>query len=161
MKKIAVFPGSFDPITNGHIDILNKALKVFDQVILLVMHNSKKKSLFSVEERVSIIQKIYAHDERIKVDSASGLTVHYAKKHDAGVLIRGLRAVSDFEYEFQLAAANKAVDHDVETVFFVSDNKTSFISSSIIIQLFENGVDIHEYVPEEVIAALKSIAKHN
>lgn len=161
MKKIAVFPGSFDPITNGHIDILNKALKVFDQVILLVMHNSKKKSLFSVEERVSIIQKIYAHDERIKVDSASGLTVHYAKKHDAGVLIRGLRAVSDFEYEFQLAAANKAVDYDVETVFFVSDNKTSFISSSIIIQLFENGVDIHEYVPEEVIAALKSIAKHN
>lgn len=161
MKKIAVFPGSFDPITNGHIDILNKALKVFDQVILLVMHNSKKKSLFSVEERVSIIQKIYAHDERIKVDSASGLTVHYAKKHDAGVLIRGLRAVSDFEYEFQLAAANKAVDHDVETVFFVSDNKTSFISSSIIIQLFENGVDIHEYVPEEVIAALKSIANHN
>lgn len=161
MKKIAVFPGSFDPITNGHIDILNKALKVFDQVVLLVMHNPKKKSLFSVEERVSIIQKIYAHDERIKVDSASGLTVHYAKKHDAGVLIRGLRAVSDFEYEFQLAAANKAVDHDVETVFFVSDNKTSFISSSIIIQLFENGVDIHEYVPEEVIAALKSIANHN
>ena len=115
--KVAIYPGSFDPITNGHLDVLNRALKIFDKVIVLVAVNPKKKSRFSPEERVQMIKE--AVDGNVEVEAFAGLTVEYAKAHGATHLIRGLRAVTDFEYEFQLASANDFVDSNIDTVFLM------------------------------------------
>lgn len=145
--KIAIYPGSFDPITNGHLDVLNRSLKVFDEVILLLAVNPGKKSVFSIEERLKMMKESVAAIPNVKVDYSAGLTVDYAKKHQAVAMIRGLRAVSDFEYEFQLAAANHFADPNIEMVFFMANKDTTFISSSIINQLFLNGVNISPLVP--------------
>ena len=123
--KIAVYPGSFDPITNGHLDILERATKVFDRVIVLVAINSAKKSRFPLEERVKMIKEATANLENVVVDSYEGLTVKYAKEHNATHLIRGLRAVSDFEYEFQLASANEFADASIDMVFFMARGDNS------------------------------------
>jgi len=152
--RVAVYPGSFDPITNGHIDILNRALKVFDKVIILVAINGNKSSRFSVEERVEMIKEATAHLKNVEVDAFDGLTVRYAKEHNANCLIRGLRAVSDFEYEFALASANEYADSSVEMVFFMSRSDKSFISSSAIMELHRSGVDISDLVPESVLKRL-------
>lgn len=154
MKKIAVYPGSFDPITNGHLDILKRALNVFDEVIVLVAVNIDKKSRFSMSERVEMIKEAVKDMDNVKVDSYDGLTVKYAKEHNAYHLIRGLRAVSDFEYEFTLASANECADKDVDMVFFMSKGDKNFISSSMIISLFNSGVDITSLVPPSVIKML-------
>ena len=154
MKKIAVYPGSFDPITNGHLDILKRALDIFDEVIVLVAVNAAKKSRFSVEERKAMIKEA-VNDPRVKVDSYDGLTVRYAKEHGAKHLIRGLRAVTDFEYEFQLASANDFADSSIDSVFLMSKNDKSFINSSMIIELHKQGVDVSELVPQSVIKRLK------
>ncbi len=154
MKKIAVYPGSFDPITNGHLDILKRALDIFDEVIVLVAVNASKKSRFSVEERKAMIKEA-VNDPRVKVDSYDGLTVRYAKEHGAKHLIRGLRAVTDFEYEFQLASANDFADSSIDSVFLMSKNDKSFINSSMIIELHKQGVDVSELVPQSVIKILK------
>ena len=154
MKKIAVYPGSFDPITNGHLDILKRALDIFDEVIVLVAVNASKKSRFSVEERKAMIKEA-VNDPRVKVDSYDGLTVRYAKEHGAKHLIRGLRAVTDFEYEFQLASANDFADSSIDSVFLMSKNDKSFINSSMIIELHKQGVDVSELVPQSVIKRLK------
>lgn len=154
--RIAIYPGSFDPITNGHIDILKRALKVFDKVIVLVAINPKKKPFFSTEERVEMIKQVIK-DEGIKnaeVDSYLGLTVEYARTHNAPYIVRGLRAVSDYEYEFQIASANEFIDSDVESIFFMSHNDTSFISSSMILELHANKVDVSHLVPKEVMNRL-------
>lgn len=154
MKKIAVYPGSFDPITNGHLDILKRALDIFDEVIVLVAINASKKSRFSVEERKAMIKEA-VNNPRVKVDSYDGLTVRYAKEHGAKHLIRGLRAVTDFEYEFQLASANDFADSSIDSVFLMSKNDKSFINSSMIIELHKQGVDVSELVPQSVIKRLK------
>ena len=155
--KIAVYPGSFDPITNGHIDILKRSLAIFDKVIVLVAYNAKKKSTFSVEERVKMIKEAMEeeHIENVEVDSFDGLTVDYAVEHNAPFLIRGLRAVSDFEYEFQIHSANRYANDKVEMVFFMAKNDTSFISSSMIIELHNNHVDVGALVPHAVSKRLK------
>ena len=155
MKKIAVFPGSFDPFTNGHEEILVKSLKSFDEVIVLVMKNPSKSPVFSIEERINIIKRIAEKYRGVSVDTYEGLTINYAKKHDAQCLIRGLRAVSDFEYEFKLYAANKAIDSSVESVFFMAESNQSFVSSSLIVELYKNGVDISGFVSPVVIEVLK------
>ena len=154
MKKIAVYPGSFDPITNGHLDILKRALDIFDEVIVLVAVNAAKKSRFSVEERKAMIKEA-VNDPRVKVDSYDGLTVRYAKEHGAKHLIRGLRAVTDFEYEFQLASANDFADSSIDSVFLMSKNDKSFINSSMIIELHKQGVDVSDLVPPSVVKRLK------
>ena len=153
--RVAIYPGSFDPITNGHLDILNRALEAFDKVIVLVAYNSNKSSRFSVEERVAMIKEATAGLKNVEVDSYEGLTVKYAKEHGAKHLIRGLRAVTDFEYEFRLASANEFADPEIDMVFFMSRGDKSFISSSAIIELFNQGVDVSDLVPESVIKRLK------
>lgn len=152
--KIAIYPGSFDPITNGHLDILNRAMKMFDKVIVLVAVNPNKKSRFSVEERIAMIKEA-VDNPNVEVDSYQGLTVEYAKQHGAKHLIRGLRAVTDFEYEFQLATANDFVDNSIDTVFLMSKNDKSFINSSMIVELHNQGQDVSSLVPQSVVKRLK------
>ena len=152
--KVAVYPGSFDPITNGHLEILKRALNIFDKVIMLVAVNPNKKSRFSAEDRVNMIKEAI-NDPRVEVDSYEGLTVEYAKKHNASHLIRGLSAVTDFEYEFSLASANDFIDSSVDTVFLMSKAEKSFINSSMIMELYQSGVDISALVPASVIKRLK------
>lgn len=153
--KIAIYPGSFDPITNGHLEILKRALNIFDKVIMLVAVNDAKKSRFSVEERVAMIKEAVEGDPRVTVDSYDGLTVEYAKNHNAQHLIRGLRAVTDFEYEFSLASANDFIDSSIDTVFLMSKAEKSFINSSMIMELHQSGVDVSSLVPASVIKRLK------
>lgn len=148
--RIAVYPGSFDPITNGHLDVLKRSLKVFDEVILLLAVNPSKKSTFSIEERLEMMKEASKGIPGVKVDFYSGLTVDYCKKVGAKHLIRGLRAVTDFEYEFQLAAANEFADPDIDMVFFMSRKEENFISSSTINGLESNGVDVTPLVPPVV-----------
>ena len=152
--KVAVYPGSFDPITNGHIDILKRSLEIFDKVIVLVAVNPNKKGRFSPEERIAMIEEA-VDDPRVEVDAYEGLTVEYAKYHGATHLIRGLRAVTDFEYEFQLAKANDYIDPNIDSVFLMSKSDKSFITSSMIMELSDNGVDVSGLVPESVLKRLK------
>ena len=149
--KRAIYPGSFDPITNGHLDVLKRALNVFDEVIVLVAVNANKQSKFTTEERVEMIEEATKDLKGVIVDSYDGITVKYAREHDAKCLIRGLRAVSDFEYEFSLSATNEFIDDSVDMMFFMSHAETSFISSSYIDQLYRSGVDISKLVPPSVI----------
>ena len=151
--KIAVYPGSFDPITNGHLEILKRALQIFDRVIVLVAVNPNKKTRFSVEERVDMIKEA-VNDERVSVDFSDGLTVKYAKEHGASHLIRGLRAVTDFEYEFSLSSANDFIDSSIDTVFLMSKAEKSFINSSMIMELYQSGEDVSSLVPPSVIKRL-------
>jgi pantetheine-phosphate adenylyltransferase len=157
--RIAVYPGSFDPITNGHMDVLKRSLKVFDKVVLLLAVNPSKKSVFSVEERLAMMKEAVKDLKNVEVDYTSGLTVDYCRKVGAKHLIRGLRAVTDFEYEFQLAAANEFADPDIDMVFFMSRKEETFISSSTINELQRNGVDISPLVPPVVVQAFAKKAK--
>ena len=150
MKK-AVYPGSFDPITNGHLDILKRALRAFDEIVVLVADNQSKKSRFTVEERVLMIKDAVKDLKGVTVDSTHGLTVAYAKEVGASHLIRGLRAVTDFEYEYQLASANALADNSIDMVFFMANPEHSYISSSAIDDMHKANVDISKLVPESVI----------
>ena len=152
--KIAIYPGSFDPITNGHLEILKRALNIFDRVIMLVAVNPDKESRFSAEERVAMIKETIK-DDRVTVDSYNGLTVKYAKEHGATHLIRGLRAVTDFEYEFSLASANDYIDSSIDTVFLMSKAEKSFINSSMIFDMYRRGIDVSSLVPPAVLKRLK------
>ena len=151
--RIAIYPGSFDPITNGHIDILKRSLEVFDEVIILLADNPNKKSRFTLEEKKKMIIDAIkeAKLERVKIDSTKGLSVKYAKEVGAKHMIRGLRAVSDFEYEFELSASNEFIDDSIDMVFFMAHSETSFISSSAINELYMNNIDISELVPSSVL----------
>ena len=153
--KVAVYPGSFDPITNGHLDILQRACRVFDKVIVLVAQNPNKKSNFSSEERVEMIKEAAKSLNNVEVFADSGLTVKFAKEHGATHLIRGLRAVSDFEYEFQLASANEFVDSSIDMVFFMARGDKTFISSSAIMEMAKSGVDVSSLVPASVLKRIK------
>lgn len=158
MKK-AVYPGSFDPITVGHMEILQRAVEVFDEVTLLLAVNPKKKSVFTVEERLEMMREATKDIKGVKIDFYPGLTVDYCRKIGAKHMIRGLRAVTDFEYEFQLAAANNFAGPDVDVVFFMARKENTFISSSTINQLFMSGVDISPLVPPVVIEMYKKHSK--
>ncbi len=154
--KIAIYPGSFDPITKGHLDILKTGAGIFDKVIIAVARNSEKKGFLSVDERVKLIRESVKDIENVEVDSFEGLTIEYAKRKNAQILIRGLRAVSDFEYELQLSQANSALCSDIKTVFLTTKPKYNFISSSTIKEIFINNGDISKFVPEPVFEFLKT-----
>ncbi len=153
--KIAVYPGSFDPVTNGHLDIIQRAIKIFDLVYIAVIENPEKTPLFKTEERMEMIRKSLPESPKIKIDSFSGLLVDYAKKIGANAIVRGLRAVSDFDYEFQMALTNRKMCPEIETVFMMTDYKYSYLSSSFVKQIARLGGDISAFVPPPVEERLK------
>jgi len=153
--KTAVYPGTFDPITNGHIDIIERALNIFDKVIIAISVDSMKNPLFTVEERIKMISEAVKDIQRIEIDSFSGLLVDYAKKINAIAVIRGLRAVSDFEYEFQMALMNRRLNENIETVFLMPNEKFTYLNSSIVREVVSLGGDISDFVPENVKNELK------
>ena len=155
-NKIAVVPGSFDPITNGHIDIIKRAADVFDIVYVAVLNNSSKNPLFSIEERIMLIKEVMKDIPNIQVESSSGLLIDYAKSKNAKAIVRGLRAVSDFEYEMQITSMNRVLDENIETFFIMTKNQYSFLSSSIVKEVAKYGGNIRELVPEAIEKALKA-----
>jgi pantetheine-phosphate adenylyltransferase len=146
--RIAVCPGSFDPVTSGHIDVFERASKIFDVLIVAVFHNPNKKPMFTMNERVEMLRVACAHIPNVQVDGFSGLLNDYVRRKDSTVIVRGLRALSDFEYEFQRALLMKKVDHDLETVFMMTNMEYSFVSSSGIKELAKFGGSIAGLVPE-------------
>lgn len=148
--KIAVYPGSFDPITLGHIDVLKDSAQMFDKVIITVSNNINKNALLSVEERLDLIKESVKDIPNVEVDSFDGLTVEYAKSKNATILLRGLRAVSDFEYEMQLSQTNRALNEDIKTVFLITKPEYNFISSSTVKEILKNKGDISKFVPTPV-----------
>lgn len=155
MKKIAVYPGSFDPITYGHLDIINRGLTVFDEVIVAVACNSQKSSLFGIDERVELIRQVVRDKERVTVDTFTGLLINYVTSRKAHVIIRGLRAISDFEYEFQIAQMNSSIGQNVETLFMMTSLQYGYLSSSIVKEVCSLDGNIDGFVPPEVKAALR------
>jgi pantetheine-phosphate adenylyltransferase len=154
-RKIAVYPGSFDPITYGHLDIINRALRIFDNVVVAVACNSSKNSLFSIEERLTLIREVLADNNRVKVDTFDCLLVDYVLSQGATVIIRGLRAVSDFEYEFQLAQINRGITLEVETLFMMTSVPYSYLSSSVVKEISSLKGPVDTLVPPLVKKALE------
>ncbi|WP_062105177.1 pantetheine-phosphate adenylyltransferase [Bacillus niameyensis] len=155
MTNIAVCPGSFDPVTLGHMDIIQRGAKVFEEVRVVVLNNSAKKSLFSVEERIQLLKEVTKGIPNVQVDSFDGLLVDYAAAVNAKAIIRGLRAVSDFEYEMQITSMNRVLNEKIETFFIMTNNQYSFLSSSIVKEVAKYHGNISELVPFEVELALK------
>lgn len=149
-NRIAVCPGSFDPITYGHLDIIQRGLKSFDTIIVGVAKNATKNSLFTAEERVEMIKEAVGHDPRIQVEVIEGLLINYVESKGAQVILRGLRAVSDFEYEFQLAQLNRTIHDQIETVFLMTSLRYGYLSSSIVKEIASLNGPIDEFVPEFV-----------
>ena len=154
-RSVAVFPGSFDPITNGHIDIVDRALKVFDEVIIAILVNMEKKPLFSLEERLELIREAFRGEKRVRGDTFSGLLVDYGMRVGASVIIRGLRAISDFEYEFQMALMNRRLNPKIETVFLMAPEGFSYLSSRLVKEVFDLGGDVRGLVPPVVERRLR------
>jgi len=150
----AVYPGTFDPMTMGHIDLVKRASKLFDSVIIAIASSDSKKPMFSLEERIEIGNKIFADDPKIEVVGFSGLLVNFAKDNDANILIRGLRVVADFEYEFQLANMNRAMSPDIESVFLTPKEEYSYISSSLVKEIATMGGDVTRFVDPVTLEAL-------
>ena len=155
MERIAICPGSFDPITNGHLDIISRSSRIFDKLYVVVLNNESKHPLFTVDERVNLIKEVTKDIPNVEVDSYTGLLVDYARKVGATANIRGLRAVSDFEYEMQITSMNRLLNQDLETFFIMTRNQYSFLSSSIVKEVAKYGADISELVPPIVEKALK------
>lgn len=154
-NKIAVYPGTFDPITNGHVDLIKRGLRIFDRVIIAVAPSLNKSPDFTLEERVDLIRKVIGQNPRIEIDVIDGLLVEYIKKKKAAAVIRGLRAVSDFEYEFQLALMNRKMDPNFEAVFLMPSERYTYLSSSIIKEVAKFGGSLKDMVPDVVEKELK------
>ncbi|NIP31677.1 MAG: pantetheine-phosphate adenylyltransferase [Candidatus Dadabacteria bacterium] len=154
-ETIAVYPGSFDPFTFGHLNIIERSSKIFDKIIVSIAHNTSKNTVFSIDERVEIISEIFKESENIKVDRFEGLLVDYIRKIGTNTVLRGMRTVSDFEYELQMANANKSIDPEIETIFMVTDSRFSYISSSLIKEIITLGGSAGHLVPEIVETKLK------
>lgn len=155
MTKIAIYPGSFDPVTNGHLDIVERGLNIFDKIIVAILCNTAKDSFFTIEERMEMLQESMKHIENIEFDTFSGLLVDYAVQKKAHAILRGMRAVSDFEYEFQMALMNRRLQRDIQTVFLMTGLRWIFTSSSIIKEAAHFGGDIEDMVPAIVNTKLK------
>jgi pantetheine-phosphate adenylyltransferase len=154
MASVAVCPGSFDPITYGHLDIIRRGAKVFDTVYVVILTNSSKKPLFSLDERIALIKEVTKGLDNVIVDSHQGLLIDYARSRKASTILRGLRAVSDFEYEMQITSMNRVLDENIETFFMMTNNQYSFLSSSIVKEVAKYKGDIKELVPKVVEEAL-------
>ena len=161
MTTRIMYPGTFDPITNGHLDLVERAARLFDHVIIAVADSKKKQPLFSTDERITLAQQVTKHLDNVEVTRFSGLLVHHCQQHHANMVLRGVRAVSDFEYEFQLATMNRNLDHTIETVFLTPDESLSYISSSLIREISAMQGDISQFVPDAVLKALNNKHKRN
>ena len=150
MERKAVYPGFFDPITNGHVDIILRGLKLFDSIIVAVLKNPKKEALFSTKERVTMIEEIFTDQPKVEVQAFGGLLVEFVRSHKAGIVIRGLRAVSDFEYELQMAMMNRQLDPEIETLYMMPSVHYSFLSSSMVKEVVSLGGSVSGLVPEVV-----------
>jgi len=153
-KHKAIYAGTFDPFTNGHDDILRRALEIFEEITILVAVSPTKKPLFSMQERLQMIGEVYKNEKRVLVDSWEGLIVDYAKKHDIGTIVRGLRPTGDFEIEFQMASMNQQLYPEIETVFLMTGPEFYYVSSSLVKEIHKHGRDISEFVPKEVMTHL-------
>lgn len=155
MKKIAIYPGSFDPVTYGHLDIIDRALKIFDNLIVSIFTNSNKKPMFTPQERLEMLSKVLHGDKRIKIECFNGLLVDYLKQKKINIVIRGLRAISDLEYEFQMAAANRTLYKDIETIYFMPRQRYSYLSSSVVREIAHFGGDVSKMVPPYVAKKIR------
>jgi pantetheine-phosphate adenylyltransferase len=158
MRK-AVFPGSFDPITNGHIDVIKRALKLFDHITIGVARREEKSPIFSFREREKLVKAVTAKMNRVVVKAFDGLLVDFVKKEKACTIIRGLRTISDFDYEFQMALTNRKIAPEIETIFFLASEKYAYLSASLVKEIARMGGDLNEFLPEPVILAMKKKLK--
>src|SRR5580658_4017655 len=159
MKRNAVYPGTFDPITNGHADLVRRAASIFDKVVVAIAANSNKAPLFALDKRVDLARRVLADMRNVEVMGYAELTVSFAEKHQLSVIIRGLRAVSDFEFEFQLANMNRHLSREIETVFLTPQEQFTFISSSLVREIAVLGGDVHEFVHPIVAAELRKLRR--
>lgn len=158
--RVAIYPGTFDPVTNGHLDIVERAAMLFDQVIVAVTTNSTKNPMFSIAERLDMFQEVTQHLSNVQIESFSGLLVEYAARRGASVLIRGLRAISDFEYESQMALINRKISHGMDTVFLTASEKNTYLNSTIVKEVARFGGDVTCFVPAAVNERIrKKLAK--
>jgi len=155
MSTLAVYPGSFDPLTNGHVDIITRGARLFDRIIVAVLVNAEKAPLFTVEERVEIARAVFKGSANVEVDTFDGLLVDYVERRSAQVIVRGLRAISDFEFEFQMALMNQRLNSNIETVFMMPAEKYTYISSRLIKEVFSLGGRVHGLVPDMVETRLR------
>jgi len=154
MYTKAIYPGTFDPVTNGHIDIINRACKIFDKIIVAVADNKDKNTMFDLKTRVEFMKKATKNFKKVEVKSFSSLLVDFAKKENAKIIIRGLRAVSDFEYELQMGYANKSLDKEIDTIYLMPNLKNAFISSSVVRSILKYNGDVSHLVPKEIVKDL-------
>lgn len=158
--SLAICPGSFDPITLGHLDIINRSAQIFDNVIVCIMFNSNKtKPMFAISERVEMVKKVVERFPNVRVDTSDGLLAEYAKQFDGAVIVKGLRAASDFEYEFQMNHINKKINPELETMFLTANEKYTFLSSSVVREVASYGADLTGFVPREIVAEIEEKAK--
>jgi pantetheine-phosphate adenylyltransferase len=154
MYTKAIYPGTFDPVTNGHIDIIKRACKMFDKIIVAVADNKDKNTMFNLQKRVEFMKKATRNLEKVEVESFSSLLVDFAKEKECKIIIRGLRAVSDFEYELQMGYANKSLDSDIDTIYLMPNLENAFISSSVVRSILKYSGDVSHLVPKEIIKDL-------
>ena len=160
-RQEAIYPGSFDPVTNGHLDVIKRAARIFNRVIVAVANNTSKKALLSIDERVSLLKEVTGGIENVSVETFDALVIDYAHKKKINVLIRGLRMTSDFDYEFQIALTNRRLAEDIETVFLMPSEHVSFVSSSLLKEVARLNADISSFVPKAVERKLKERLKHD
>jgi len=158
--KTAIYPGSFDPITLGHLDIIKRAAQIFDRVVVCVMVNDAKKPMFSLEERREMIARVTARFDNVTVDWSDGLLAEYAKQYDNSVIVKGLRAMSDFESEFQMALINRKLNRELDTLFLTAREKYTYLSSSIVKEMARYGADITDFVPREILEDIKKRSQY-
>ena len=154
MPRVAIYPGSFDPVTNGHLDVIGRARSMFDHVVVAIAHNVNKAGLFTPSERAALLTSVLGKDKQIEIDIFNGLLVDYVRRRGAGIIVRGLRAVADFEYEFQLALMNRRLVPEIDTVFLMTDERNFYVSSSLVKEVASLGGDVSGFVPAAVNAAL-------
>ena len=158
--SLAICPGSFDPITLGHLDIISRSAQIFDNVIVCIMFNSNKtKPMFAISERVEMVKKVVERFPNVRVDTSDGLLAEYAKQFDGAVIVKGLRAASDFEYEFRMNHINKKINPELETMFLTANEKYTFLSSSVVREVASYGADLTGFVPREIVAEIEEKAK--
>lgn len=160
MKTTAIYPGTFDPLTNGHIDLVQRATRLFDTVILAIAANPSKQPMFSLDERVAMAEQVFAQQPKVQVMGFSGLLADFAKHQQAQVLLRGVRAVADFEYEFQLASMNRQLNPDLDSLFMTPSEKNMFISSTLVKEVARHGGDVSSFVTPNILQALLKKFSH-